>query len=63
VNSKELREKLDKENNDVLRLFKRDIRAQEGLSGEYKAAYKLAKKTWREWCDALDGEQQPAQKY
>jgi len=63
VNSKELREKLDKENNDVLRLFKRDIRAQEGLSGEYKAAYKLAKKTWHEWCDALDDEQQPAQKY
>lgn len=54
MNSKELREKLDKENNDALRLFKRDIRAQKGLSGEYKAAYKLAKKTWREWGDALD---------
>lgn len=57
MNSKELREKLDKENNDVLRLFKRDMEAQEGLSGEYKAAYKLAKKTWREWCDALDKEE------
>jgi hypothetical protein len=54
MNSKELKEKLDKENKDVVRLFTRDMRAQEGLSPEYMAAYKLAKKTWREWCDALD---------
>lgn len=54
MNSKELEEKLDKENKEVVRLFTRDMRAQEGLSLEYKAAYKLAKKTWREWCDALD---------
>jgi hypothetical protein len=54
MNSKELKEKLDKENKDVVRLFTRDMRAQKGLSEEYKAAYKLAKKTWRQWCDALD---------
>jgi hypothetical protein len=54
MNSKQLKEKLDLENKDVVRLFTRDMRAQEGLSEEYKAAYKLAKKTWREWCDALD---------
>lgn len=56
MNSKQLKEKLDAENKDVVRLFTRDMRAQEGLSAEYKAAYKLAKKTWREWCDALDKE-------
>jgi|LakMenEpi03Aug12_release.lakeMendotaPanAssembly.Ray.scaffolds.fasta_scaffold171594_4 hypothetical protein len=54
MNSKQLKEKLDLENKDVVRLFTRDMRAQEGLSEEYKAAYKLAKTTWREWCDALD---------
>lgn len=54
MNSKQLKEKLDKENAEVVRLFTRDMRAQEGLSPEYMAAYKLAKKTWREWCDALD---------
>lgn len=54
MNSKELEEKLDKEYKEVVRLFIRDMRAQGGLSLEYKAAYKLAKKTWREWCDALD---------
>jgi len=57
MNSKQLKEKLDEENKDVVRLFTRDMRAQEGLSGEYKAAYKLAKKTWHEWCDALDKEE------
>jgi len=57
MNSEELKKKLDEENKDVVRLFTRDMRAQEGLSGEYKAAYKLAKKTWREWCDALDREE------
>lgn len=56
MNSKELKEKLDKENTEVVRLFTRDMRAQEGLSPEYMAACKLAKKTWREWCDALDKE-------
>lgn len=56
MNSKQLKEKLDAENKDVVRLFTRDIKAQEGLSREYKAAYKLAKETWREWCDALDKE-------
>ena len=56
MNSKQLKEKLDKENAEVVRLFTRDMRAQEGLSPEYMAAYKLATKTWREWCDALDRE-------
>lgn len=54
MNSKQLKEKLDKENEDVVRLLTRDMRAQEGPSAEYKAAYKIARKTWREWCDALD---------
>lgn len=58
MNSKQLKEKLDEENKEVVRLFFRDMTAQEGLSEEYKAAYKLAKKTWREWCDALDSEKE-----
>jgi hypothetical protein len=58
MKSKQLEEKLDEENKDMLRLFKRDIMAQKGLSEEYKAAYKLAKKTWRQWCDALDSEKE-----
>jgi hypothetical protein len=58
MNSKQLKEKLDEENKEVVRLFTRDMRAQKGLSPEYMAAYKLAKTTWREWCDALDSEKE-----
>ena len=54
MNSKQLKEKLDKENDEVVRLFKYSVLSDEGLGKEYYEAYKLAKKTWREWCDALD---------
>lgn len=57
MNSIQIYERLIKANADVARLLKRDIKTNEGLSLEYLAAYKLAKETWREWCDALDREE------
>ncbi|CAB4150699.1 hypothetical protein UFOVP574_16 [uncultured Caudovirales phage] len=54
MNSKQLKEKLDKENAEVVRLFKYAVLSDEGLGKEYYEAYNKAKKTWREWCDALD---------
>ena len=57
MNSKQIHERLLKANADVARLLKRDMKANEGPSLEYLAAYKLAKETWREWCDALDREE------
>lgn len=51
-----LKTRLDRENAEVSRLTRRDMRSGKGPSDQLRAANTKAKRTWRLWCNADDVE-------